>query len=427
MATVYMVCGKCGKRLPETNFYKKKSGERYPICKSCLCEHIDNREPDTFLWILEEFDVPYLEDVWIPLVNKIYMKNPQKFNSGSVMGTYLRMMGMAQWQKYRYADTEKIKQEKEEIRRKQRERQQRNDTPEYEEKLLEKLEKGEISKAQYETLSYKTLVRKEENKIDISNIVPQTPTVDSSSLGEKAASSGREADDDRPQFVAPIGLDESQIQASLTEDDMKYLALKWGMLYKPSEWVKLEETYQKYAAEYELNVDREEVLQAICKTNLKMNQMLDVGDIKSYRDLSSVYDQLRKSAKFTESQNKEQTTRDLDSIGELVKFVESEGGIIPHFESPIEYPKDKIDFIIKDLKNYTVNLVKNELGLGDLIESFIEKVKENKTKSAEQMISEGFTSVSDDLRQEQEARDYQASHLEDVEAESKKLVEQYGA
>lgn len=107
--------------------------------------------------------------------------------------------------------------------------------------------------------------------------------------------------------------------------------------------------------------------------------------------------------------------------------MESEGGVIPHYESPIEYPKDKIDFIIKDLKNYTVNLVKNELGLGDLIESFIEKVKENKTKSAEDMVNEGFTSVTEDLRQEQEARDYQASHLEDVEEESKKLVEQYGA
>lgn len=111
----------------------------------------------------------------------------------------------------------------------------------------------------------------------------------------------------------------------------------------------------------------------------------------------------------------------------MVGFVESEGGIIPHFESPIEYPKDRIDFIIQDLKNYTVNLVKNELGLGDLIESFIEKVKENKTKSVEEMVEEGFTSVSDDLRAEAEARDYQRNQMSELEEESMRLVEEYGA
>ena len=158
-----------------------------------------------------------------------------------------------------------------------------------------------------------------------------------------------------------------------------------------------------------------------------MDQALDLGDFKSYKDLSAVYDQLRRSGKFTESQNKEEAIRDIDSIGQLVGFVEQEGGIIPHYESPIECPKDKIDFIIKDLKNYTSNLVKNELGLGDLIESFIEKVSENKTKSAEEMVSEGFVSVSEDMRAEMEAREYQKSHIEEVQEESMKLVEDYGA
>ena len=294
MPTKYLVCEKCGRQQAENNFYKKKSGVRFTICKSCLTEHIDNRQPDTFLWILEEFDVPYIEDVWIPLTNKIYMKNPQKFNSGSVLGTYVRMMGMQQYRQYSYADTERLKQEKEEEFRRQREfrEQQTKASEAYEEELLARLERGEISKAQYETLSYKTIARKTAPSPQfVEQESPPTDT-DSSSLGEQGQTN------DSPQFIAPVGVDESQIQSELSEDDIKYLALKWGMLYKPSEWVKLEETYQKYAAEYELNVDREEVLQAICKTNLKMNQMLDVGDIKSYRDLSGVYDQLRKSAKF---------------------------------------------------------------------------------------------------------------------------------
>ena len=93
-------------------------------------------------------------------------------------------------------------------------------------------------------------------------------------------------------------IDEGQITDSLTEDDIKYLSLKWGLLYKPSEWVKMEELYQKYAADYELSTDREQVLKNICKTDLKMNQALDVGDIKTFKDLQGANDMLRKSGKF---------------------------------------------------------------------------------------------------------------------------------
>ena len=44
----------------------------------------------------------------------------------------------------------------------------------------------------------------------------------------------------------------------------------------------------------------------ICKTNLKMNQALDAGDIEGFQKLSKVSESLRKSAKFTAAQNKEQ-------------------------------------------------------------------------------------------------------------------------
>ena len=44
----------------------------------------------------------------------------------------------------------------------------------------------------------------------------------------------------------------------------------------------------------------------ICKTYLKMNQAIDCGDMEGYGKLSRVYDSLRKSAKFTAAQKKEQ-------------------------------------------------------------------------------------------------------------------------
>ena len=39
-----------------------------------------------------------------------------------------------------------------------------------------------------------------------------------------------------------------------------------------------------------------------------MNQALDAGDIEGYQKLSKVSESLRKSAKFTAAQNKEQKT-----------------------------------------------------------------------------------------------------------------------
>ena len=461
------ICAKCGREKVETDFFKTPSGERYDLCKDCLCMHIDNRDPDTFLWILKDFDVPYIEHKWIELSNKAYMKNPAKFGPKSVIGQYIRTMGMAQYADYSYDDTERINQEyiDKQLGIKERQEMAARANEEKEKQLLEDLEAGRISQAQYETRSLKyqakleelqkfeipetaaskaakfpkELVDKMEGKDKVASAIGEYPDDFIPSIGTPSSlKANGDISDTRadslssigmnvgPKFIPEIEDDEDRIRRELTADDIKYLGVKWGMSYKPSEWVQLEDRFQKYAAEYELNSDREEVLISVCKTKMKMDQALDLGDVKSYKDLSAVYDQLRKSGRFTESQNKEDDTREIDSIGELVAFVEQEGGIIPHFESPIEYPKDKIDFIIKDLKNYTSNLVKNELGLGDLIESFIEKVKENKTKSAEEMVSEGFASVSEDMKAEMEAREYQKSHMEEVQEESMKLVEEYG-
>ena len=176
----------------------------------------------------------------------------------------------------------------------------------------------------------------------------------------------------------------------------------------------MEELYCNYESEYELNIDRAEILKKVCRVSLKMDQALDAGDMQSFKALSSTFDQLRKSGKFTESQKKEEVKRELDSIGELVKFVEREGGIIPQFEDPIEYPKDKIDFIIKDIQNYINNLVKDDLGLGNIIESYIEKMQKEKIETVEDIMNKGFEDKNETLNEKDvvEFADFQASEIE---------------
>ena len=459
MATsaVKQTCVKCGKTMSESFFFSKKNGERSTMCRDCLTMYIDNRQPSTFLWILEDFDFPYVEDVWVKLANKVYKQDPANFGPRSVIGRYFRTMKMVSWRDYHWADSDRLNAE----RQGKRENVTANRREAYldeekEQKLLEQLEKGEISQAQYQTLSARwTFDHGDMNKSQAevaqfdfpeANAASQKDslqtdssentnegsttdtTTDSSPLGEKEyiLDIGI-VEEKKPEFLESIEVNENDIISELTQEDMKYLALKWGMAYKPTEWVKLEEIYKKYESEYELNVDRAETLKSICKTKFKMDQAIDIDDIKSYKDLSAVYDQLRKSGKFTESQNVEQQKREIDSIGELVQFVENKGGIIPKFENPEEEPQDKIDFLINDMKNYVNNLVRNELGLGSLIESYVEKLRKQEIKSAEDLIKEGIKLEEHDQVTQEEAEEFQEFQMSEIEDESRKLVEAFGS
>ena len=186
--------------------------------------------------------------------------------------------------------------------------------------------------------------------------------------------------------------------------------------------------YNKYAQDYELNVDREEVLKKMCKTSLKMDESLDAGDITAYKNLATVFDQLRKSGKFTEAQNKEDRQQVLSSIGELVALCEQEGGIIeklPQFD-PDQYPQDKIDFTLRDLQSYTYSLVSNELGLGDLIESYIEKLEKAEEDSVD--INAGLITSAEEAASEQltdeEAEEWGTFLENEIEAEAE-MLEQF--
>ena len=184
--------------------------------------------------------------------------------------------------------------------------------------------------------------------------------------------------------------------------------------------------YNKYAQEYDLNVDREEVLKKMCKTSLKMDEALDAGDVTGYKNLAAVFDQLRKSGKFTEAQNKDDKQQVLSSIGELVALCEQEGGIIPSLPQydPDQYPQDKIDFTLRDLKSYTYSLVNNELGLGDLIESYIEKLEKSEEDSVD--LDAGLVTSAEEAAGEEltddEAEEWQYFLENEIEAEGEMLA-----
>jgi hypothetical protein len=89
-----------------------------------------------------------------------------------------------------------------------------------------------------------------------------------------------------------------------------------------------------------------DTLKLVCKTSLKANQLIDIGDIEGFQKMSKVYDSLMKSGKFTAAQNKAESGEFVDSIGELIELCEKEGYIERYY---IESPKDKVDLTIADM------------------------------------------------------------------------------
>ena len=171
----------------------------------------------------------------------------------------------------------------------------------------------------------------------------------------------------------------------LTQEDKKYLVMKWGRYYKPQEWVQLETFYKQMMDSFDIqDADTRSTLILICKNNLKMNQAIDQGDLEGYQKLARVSDTLRKSAKFTAAQNKQQKSQFIDSVGQLVDYCQKHGHEIPKMEITVE--RDIVDKVINDLKGYTKSLIYEDASLARQIEDYIkrsEAMRQNKQDKIE--------------------------------------------
>lgn len=396
-----LYCQKCRKTMADTNYYTYKNGTKAELCKSCLTMHINNFEPDTFLWLLEKFDVPYIPAEWDVLRDRAYAKDPYKMNGMSVFGKYLSKMKLKQWKNFSWADTERLKLEAEEKAKLYGNINAINE--EEIQHMKEALENGEISEAQYKTY------------MQINQPEPSFEIAAGPGPGQKNSSPYPINDNPFEQVeIIDVGAD-------LTQEDKIYLAMKWGRLYSAADWVALEQLYTEFMDSFDIQgAARIDTLKMICKTSLKMNQAIDAGDIDTYQKLSRVYDTMMKSAKFTEAQNKDNNGDSFNSIGELVAFCEKEQGKIPKFE--IDYPLDVIDKVIMDLKEYTNTLIKQDAGLSQQIEQYIKKkeIAEEQRKNKEQAKEIGIDYV--EIEDEDYAEFYES--LEFQKEQDKKIYQE---
>lgn len=363
-------CEKCGRLMDEKNFYTYKDGKKTELCKKCLTMHIDCFNPDTFLWILQKMDLPYIESRWNNIRDKDYAKDPKKFNPTAVFGKYVASMKLKAFSELGWDDNERLKEEEEE--KNAQRLQQRLD---FEHKVKEEYERGEITEAQYRTLVRTETQVKDDEKRYIEEELEKKTQQEPTFFNER-------------DFIKEEELDDPA--NDLTQEDKVYLAMKWGRLYKPGEWIELEKKYNDMKESFSIeDSDTEGTLVLICKTYLKMNQAIDMGDLDSYQKLARTYDTLRKSGKFTAVQNKEVKENDfVSSVGELVAYCEKEGGKIPRFE--IKTDLDIVDKVIKDLKEYNKSLIYEDASLARQIEDYLkkreisERIKEEKRRAKEE-------------------------------------------
>lgn len=352
-------CSKCGHTKKKDQFYITNNLEKYPdgivpICKKCLTMHVDNFDSSTYLWILKELDVPYVPREWNALLAN-YCQPGKKYNGTTILGRYLSKMRLKQFNMYRWKDTE----------------------------YLQELDHKQIREALEATGADAQIINDTllENTFDLKAHQPEIPEEYRNPMPIKIPV--------QEPNTAPIGITEPnnfvtmaqpepEEDLGLSEEDKTYLALKWGRGYKQSEWVMLEQFYTDFVQSYDIQTaGHKDTLKKLAKCSLKLDQLIDINDVDGAAKMQRMYDSLMKAGKFTAVQNKENQEGYIDSISEIVAMCEKDG-FIPRFYNG--NPNDKVDRVLQDYQGYTRNLIEDETNLGNLIESALKSIKDDKEK-----------------------------------------------
>lgn len=371
-------CEKCNRTMGREQFYSSNNLEKYPNegvfpqCKKCMTMHVDNWDPDTYMWILQEADVPYIPEEWNKLM-ATYAKDRSKVTGMSIIGRYLSKMKLKQWKQYRWKDTE----------------------------FLQELANNKIEQTMkrqgYDAAQIATAINKATFELP---------------AGEIAIPEYKDEQEDTFIQSPTQTTEEEAFDLGLTEEDIRYLRLKWGKMYRPEEWVILEQLYVDMMNSYDIQAAGDiNTLKLACKSSLKANQLLDLGDIDGAQKASKMYEAQMKAGKWTAAQNKTDENELVDSIGELVAICEKDGFIPAYY---VDGPKDKVDRVIQDMQIYTRELVTNELGLGNMIENALKAIEDEKEHIKE---AGNYAEALQNSNEEDNLFNYEKPVLEDEDFE----------
>lgn len=387
-------CQKCNRFLNIDQFYRSRNLEAYPpegylpVCKKCFTMHLNNWEPSSITPLLEIMDVPYIPEEWEALLQR-YGQDPKKTSQTAIFGRYLSKMKLKQFSEYRFADSERILEERE--------------------------KQKQIAAARDESYRLRYAAIQDGNVLDKVNadisllsddeILELFPQVEYQQQLQQGFL-GTQQFQQVPQ--------EPSVEDQIPIEDKMKLSIKWGKTYTVNEWLTMERMYRDMLESYEIKTASHlDYLKMICKTSLKMNQSIDVNDFEGYNKLAKVYDSLMKSAKFTAAQNKTESENEFQAVSELILMAEEEG-FIPRFD--VSVPQDIIDATMRDMERYLNTLVREEQGLGNLIEVAISQMKREEEANAElEAALEGENFIEEDLTDEDYIDFYEFQEEDDEE------------
>ena len=389
MADYY--CEKCNRTMNGESFYTSNNLDKYPNdgklsqCKKCITMHVDNWNPETYLWILQEVDVPYVPDEWNKLL-ATYGKDRAKLTGMSILGRYLSKMKLKQYKEYRWEHTQHLQ----DLANK---------------KIEETMKRSGYDREQIDEALLKATFSVPEGGL----IPPPPPSQDTWD--------GPTADNTIGQQV------ELELISDLTDEDRRYLCLKWGKTYRPDEWIRLEELYEQMVNSYDIQQAGDiNTLKLACKSSLKANQLLDLGDIDGAQKATKMYESMMKAGKWTAQQNKGENSDIIDSIGELVAICERDGFIPKYY---VDGPKDKADRVLQDMQIYTKELIENESGLNVMMERAVVQIEEEEARikaaaemgdDAEEEAMFNYDKPVFELEDYSEFKDFEAELSEEDEA-----------
>ena len=198
---------------------------------------VDNFSPETYLWILQECDVPYIPDEWNKLLQS-YGKDKSKLTGMTILGRYLSKVKLKQWREYRWKDTEFLQ-----------------------EVANKKIEET-MKRQGYEAADIAQAIATATLPIPEAPIEPPVYEEENPFLA-----SGNE------DYFGDISGGQDDFVDDLTEEDRTYLRLKWGKTYKPEEWIRLEQLYEEMMASYDIQgAGHIDTLKLVCKTSLKASK-----------------------------------------------------------------------------------------------------------------------------------------------------------
>lgn len=248
-------CDKCHKSMDATQFYSSNNLEKYPndgklnTCKKCISMHVDNWDPNTYLWILQECDVPYVPSQWNELMSR-YCKDPSKVTGMTVLGRYLSAMKLNQFKQYRWKDSQFLQD------------------------LEDKKIKESMERQGYDIQQITNVL--EERHVEIPQGELKQPPPPPPPKPEEPQFPGNSQED---YFKDQLDFEIPDVGADLTDEDKRYLYLKWGKGYTLDEWVRLEQLFNEMMQSYDIqSAGHIDILKLACKASLKSNQLLDAGD-----------------------------------------------------------------------------------------------------------------------------------------------------